>query len=316
MTGSGMGCPDWPKCFGYLIPPTSEQQVTWQASHNYESGQMIVKGDQLLVANEDFSSTLEFNPNNWSLYDTHNYAIFNKFHTWTEYINRLIGAFTGIPMLLLFGLSWLLFRKDPFIPMLASGSLLLLGFEAWLGKVVVDSNLHEYSITLHMAGALGIILLLQTLLWRSGGGKEKVEVKSWYRWLLVFGLLLSFVQVYLGTQVRESIDVLYRSGLPRAEWIQNLDNEFIIHRSFAQLVVALSIALFWFNRKFNSGLREVNFILGVILIEAISGVILSYLGMPKYLQPLHLILAFLSVALLYFAWLRTYSRRANEVKAG
>ena len=83
-------------------------------------------------------------------------------HTWVEFINRLLGALTGIPALLL--LAWAFWRGmkarhwKPFI--WAMVHLLLLGLVAWLGKKVVDGNLIPFSITIHMVGAVAILVSL------------------------------------------------------------------------------------------------------------------------------------------------------------
>jgi cytochrome c oxidase assembly protein subunit 15 len=60
-TQSGMGCPDWPTCYGLIVPPTSENQLP----ANY----------QQLYANEGIPA-----------------ESFDALKTWIEYINRLIGA--------------------------------------------------------------------------------------------------------------------------------------------------------------------------------------------------------------------------------
>ena len=57
MTGSGMGCPDWPKCFGYIIPPTDRSQLDWKKKHNYKKGEIIIVNESLYVAVNDFTST-------------------------------------------------------------------------------------------------------------------------------------------------------------------------------------------------------------------------------------------------------------------
>ena len=52
-----MGCPDWPKCFGYIIPPTDRSQLDWKKKHNYKKGQIIIVNESLYVAINDFTST-------------------------------------------------------------------------------------------------------------------------------------------------------------------------------------------------------------------------------------------------------------------
>ena len=114
MTGSGMGCPDWPKCFGYLIPPTDSEVLFFQEGHTYEAGQMIVRHDTLWVANNNFTTVSDFNRNDWHKYPKHDYAIFNVMHTWVEYINRLATVVYGIPVFLLslFSLVLLIRERD------------------------------------------------------------------------------------------------------------------------------------------------------------------------------------------------------------
>ena len=159
-TGSGMGCPDWPQCFGYNIPPTDVETLTWREGKTFEEGQMILLEERFWVAKSDLVTGAVFNQENWTLFDRHEYTIFNPVHTWIEFINRLIGALSGLPILLMTLLAFVQVRKNVWNAVLSFGVLFLLGFEAWLGKLVVDGNLVPNQITIHMMGSVAIVLLL------------------------------------------------------------------------------------------------------------------------------------------------------------
>ena len=299
MTGSGMGCPDWPKCFGLMIPPTQAEEVTWRAGASYEPGRMLIANDTLWVAQEailaeDFSK--ERDAGHWTSYDKHSYAIFNPLHTWVEFINRLLGALTGIPALLL--LTWAFWRGmkarhwKPFI--WAMVHLLLLGLVAWLGKKVVDGNLIPFSITIHMVGAVAILVslvgMMQSITQHTQDAAVAVlgRTKGW----LWIATALALVQLVIGTQVREQIDLLHHAGILRSDWLGALPNEWKFHRSGSWLVALTQLVWIYPLRSVSGPARITAMtIVGLIAAQMVTGLFFVVADMPKVLQPVHLLLA-------------------------
>ena len=160
MTGSGMGCPDWPKCFGYLIPPTTEKDVFWKSNFNYKKGVMILRNEKFYSAKIDFLSSSEFISSNWLEYTKHDYNEFSVMNTWFEFINRFIGAIAGLSTLIMFLFSFNFLKTKPGVTIMSFIVVLSMLFQAWLGKLVVDSNLSPYKITVHMLMAIVILSLI------------------------------------------------------------------------------------------------------------------------------------------------------------
>ena len=299
MTGSGMGCPDWPKCFGLMIPPTQAEEVTWRAGASYEPGRMLIANDTLWVAQEailaeDFVKERE--AGHWTSYDKHSYAVFNPVHTWVEFINRLLGALTGIPALLL--LAWAFWRGmkarhwKPFI--WAMVHLLLLGLVAWLGKKVVDGNLIPFSITIHMVGAVAILVsllgMMQSITQHTQDAAVAVlgRTKGW----LWIAAALALVQLVIGTQVREQIDLLHHAGILRSDWLGALPNEWKFHRSGSWLVALTQLVWIYPLRSVSGPARITAMtIVGLIAAQMVTGLFFVVADMPKVLQPVHLLLA-------------------------
>ena len=307
MTGSGMGCPDWPKCFGYLIPPTSIDQIEWGNGKTFFKGQMIIFDEQLWSANHNFISSEVFNKDNWTLYTKHDYAIFNPFHTWMEYINRLIGAISGLLTFIMFIMSFRYWKTKRKITLLSGMTVFFMVFQAWLGATVVFSVLQPIKITIHMLMALVILALMVYLISKvPDPSKEKNIIfdKRLYQFLKI-AIVLSLIQITLGTQVRQLIDEIASSlyHMQRNLWVDLVGTTFKVHRSFAISLVIINVALFFRNYKLKYRYQLVNYIVVIVFLEVLSGIILTYFDMLALMQPIHLIVASLLFILqiaLYF----------------
>lgn len=307
MTGSGMGCPDWPKCFGYYIPPTSEEQITWKPDTVYKEGFIIIKDEVLFVAEHDLRTELNFNPKNWAEYTKHDYNTFNKFHTWTEYINRLVSVLAGFVFLFLIYGAFKLRKKDRRIPILAFGAFFLMLFEAWLGKTVVDTNLTPAIITVHMVIGLVIIALLLWLKFIVSPRKVIFRYNTLFNRLLIVSVLFSLVQIAMGTQVRQFIDeqVKLYGFENKNHSLMNPSFKFYFHRSFTIAIVLVNLGLFYINQIKNLGYTLVNWIVFLIFLEAITGILMYYAEIPIGTQAIHLLAGALLFGLQFYLWLQS-----------
>jgi cytochrome c oxidase assembly protein subunit 15 len=307
MTGSGMGCPDWPKCFGYYIPPTDIKELTWTPNRDFEEGQVIIKDDKLWVANGNFKTQNTFDQQQWRLYTKHDYALFNATETWIEYINRLVGALSGVAIFLMAVFSIGYWKSDKKLTLLSWASVILIGFQGWLGARVVYSVLNPVKITIHMIVALVIVALLIYLIKKARGNINSFKKNTIFKKVVLLTLILTFVQIVLGTQVRQYVD--YQVKLlgydQMALVLENPSVIFYIHRSSSLLILGLNLFLFLKNRNLKLGFNKINWVMSLIGIEILSGMAMYYFDFPFASQPLHLILATLLFGAQTYLYLET-----------
>lgn len=257
--GAGLGCPDWPKCFGMWIPPTSADALP---------------------------------PG----FDT---SLFNPLHTWLEYVNRLVGVIIGLLITATFVFSFKYRKTDPVIMYSAGAAFVLVLVQGWLGGQVVRSGLSSGMITLHMIMAMIIVNVLLFTAFRATRRQLDISLsESTKKRLLTAGivlLVLTLIQMIIGTQVREMIDVIKNvpEPPPRSEWIDLLEGwVYPLHRSFSWLVVAAAGVFWWMNRRFTAD-RSLhvlgNVIIKLMLLQVILGVGMEWLDIPGVLQLLHLV---------------------------
>ena len=315
MTGSGMGCPDWPKCFGFLIPPTERSQLEWKSNSEYNKNQIVIIDETLFYANDKFKSKNKFEMSNWSEYTKHDYSKFNVYHTWIEYINRLIGAIAGLSVLILFVNSLKFLKTKKIITGLSFLALIAIIFQAWLGKMVVDSNLMANTITVHMLMAIVLLFILFSILAISNPSKKRVRISRNISILVLISIVLLLIQIITGTEVRKFIDIKMEllNYTEKERWIENITSSFSFHRSFSWAIIIVNSLIYFYARKSGLKLKIIHIVNSLIFFQISSGIIMYYFHFPFSSQPIHLLISTMIISIQFY-FLLLYKTSKNAIK--
>ena len=305
-TGAGMGCPDWPKCWGEYIPPTDVSQIDVDALpiEKYKEKRIRMGGNPDDITKETVLA--EFNP----------------VHTWTEFINRLCSLPVGLFSMLTMIMAYQFRKSRPWIFFAAFAAVFLVGLNAWMGMRIVHSGLQPGTITSHMALAILLICVQVYIVWGSGGKRWLLEVadgkKSLLKWV-GFGLFtLIIVEGIMGSQVREMTDMLQKSHVdePRSEWTYELEHTwvYILHRSFSWIILGAAIWWYVLGRSHRVGgvKWQEKLVMSMVLSQMVLGIILSNVGILRVVQVLHIGLSSILVCGMFLWLLGAFGKQVGK----
>lgn len=256
-SGAGLGCPDWPRCFGGWVPPMSAADLPPQ-----------------------------FDPSQ-----------FNQTLMWTEYLNRLLGVTVGFLILATAVSAWRHHRRDPRILWSAIGALLLTGFQGWLGGRVVAHELAAWIVTAHMIVALVIVQMLLYVTVKAFPVPEhsSTPAPKHLSTFAIALIVLTLVQAAMGTQVRGGVDAAIDAGVARNSALATLGSISVIHRDAAVVVLLGAFLLtFWLVTMRDRHIVLIRWswvVLALAAGQVALGVVMAYVSLLPGAQVGHLTLA-------------------------
>lgn len=286
VSGAGLGCPDWPRCFGRWIPPFDASQIP----------------PGIDAANFNFTLA------------------------WIEYFNRLGGVVIGLLIVATALLALRYYRRNFKVLAPTLSAAVLVAVQGWLGSVVVASELEPVIVTVHMVLALVIVSLLLFATQESHYDSEPApEIGPSYPprlRLMVGGLwLLAILQVMLGTQVREALEhaaakyPLWSTGHWMAQIGMIDDVHLLLGVAVAFLTVYVGYAVIKLSERPTLLVRHA--VWGMMLLVAaqvISGIALMVTHLAPLLDIFHLWLASLYIGLTLVLFTAVRGRRAETMR--
>jgi len=260
VSGAGLGCPDWPKCFGRWIPPLSSSQLAPS------------------IDPSQFNFTL----------------------AWIEYANRLCGLALGILIAITAVLVIINFarRVRILVPSIVAG--LIVAFLGWQGGEVVTSELDPTIVSVHALLSLVLVSLMifvtQQIHYVLYPDAEKGSIyPARIRYWLSLAWGLSLAQVLVGTQVRGTIEIISRI-MPLADdrvWLSNTGSVLYLHTILGIMVIAagvfVGIAVILRSTNPSSLMREGAWaILLLMFLDIVLGFGFLLTGVPALMEILHL----------------------------